>query len=370
MIMKIQKNLMWIILTVLICAISGCAGAANGELMPYLQAATVNSVYVLAESVKDGPMDVTYGTNTLDQTVHSTQSVLTTADPPTYVHRIRLEGLSPHTVYRYRVAQNGKKSALHQFITAAMPGTAFRFAWMADCRTGITFHNTIAGRIKAAKPAFSLYGGDLCASPTYTSWEREYFTANERALIAEVPFFLAAGNHEGWQPNTQAFTQAPESTSGTEAYFSFNYGDVHFLAINNELSIKPGSPQYQFIKADLAATKQTWTIVFAHHPAYCVGGHGEDPDMIVLSENVFKPVGVDLVIAGHSHFYQHNEVNGIPHLVIGSAGAPLATPGTADYTLKSVKTYNYAIVDVTRHKLHLVVYDDKGEALDTVNLSK
>ena len=67
-----------------------------------------------------------------------------------------------------------------------------------------------------------------------------------------------------------------------------------------------------------------------------------------------------MVIAGHSHFYQHNLVNGIHHLVIGTAGAPFKDLVNASYTLKSAKEYNYAIIDMTPAMLHLVVYNNSG----------
>jgi predicted phosphodiesterase len=77
-----------------------------------------------------------------------------------------------------------------------------------------------------------------------------------------------------------------------------------------------------------------------------------------------------MVISGHSHFYQHNLVNGIHHLVIGSAGAPLHSPQNASYTVKSIKDHNYAIVDLEPTKLHMVVYNDHGKVLDVIDLKK
>ena len=81
---------------------------------------------------------------------------------------------------------------------------------------------------------------------------------------------------------------------------------------------------------------------------------------MALTTKVFEPNKVDLVLTGHSHFYQHNLVNGIHHLVIGTAGAPFKDLGNASYTLKSAKEYNYAVIDMTPATLHLVVYNQLG----------
>ena len=115
---------------------------------------------------------------------------------------------------------------------------------------------------------------------------------------------------------------------------------------------------------------QPWKVVINHRPAYCAGGHGEDKKMITMSEKIFEPNHVDVVMNGHSHFFQHNLVHGIHHMVLGSAGAPLYILGTAPYVVKSAHDYSYGIVDVTPTSFFMMVYNDKGLLLDTLNLKK
>jgi predicted phosphodiesterase len=241
---------------------------------------------------------------------------------------------------------------------------------MADCRSGTAVHDSIAKRIADANPVMSLYGGDLCVRSSYSAFKDEYFRANELALIARAPFFNAPGNHEGWSTNTKAFTQAPASSSGTQDFYSFDYGDMHVLVLNTQLDYDERSPQSLFAQSDLSSTKRVWKIVIAHKPAYCAGGHGEDDYGKIMTTKIFEPNHVDMFIAGHSHFYQHNLVNGIHHMIIGSAGAPLHSPSNAWYTVKSVKDYNYAIVDVSPTLFKMVVYNDRGAVLDSLVLSK
>lgn len=367
---------------------------APGRLlpMPYLQAVTTDSIYVLVERDSKNPVTVEYGMDTSYGNTAVTESVeATTSEPATYVHNVKLTGLKPDTLYHYRVRQDGHSGAQqggyspdHTFTTAAEPGASFRFAWAADFRTGTSIHDAIAKRIKAANPRFLLYGGDLCLDGSYAAFKNEFFRPAEMALISEAPFFNATGNHEGWLQNTRAFTQAPApnpdlrvpvsgtpaSNSGDRGYYSFDYGDVHILVLNNQIPYTIGSPQYNFAKSDLESAKKTWKIVVAHRHAYAAGGHGEDEGMKAMAAGIFEPNKVDMVIAGHSHFYQHNLVRGIHYLVIGSVGAPLYDPGAASYTLKSVKDYNYAVVDVTPTTLHMAVYNDRGMELDSIYLAK
>lgn len=340
-------------------------------MKPYLQAVTANSIYVMVECNSPDTVKVNFGiTTSYGHTAKTAIISTTTASPVTYVHKVKLTGLTPDTKYFYEASQGSSILSGFSFHTSVNPGTNFRFAWMADCRTGKTVHDRISALILAAAPLFSLYGGDLCVNSSYPAWKNDFFRNEELELISHVPFFNATGNHEGVEPNTKAFLQNPVSASNNQDYYSFDYGDLHILSLNTEISCKEGSPQYKFAEKDLASTKQRWKIVFFHIPDYGSGGHDEDPVMIHTSEKIFEPNHVDLVLSGHSHYYQHNLVNGIHHLIIGSAGAPLYNPTNAAYTIKSVKDYNFAIIDVTPDVLTINVYNDKNIKLDSLKLMR
>jgi hypothetical protein len=237
---------------------------------------------------------------------------------------------------------------------------------MADSRTNSTVFDAVAARVFARRPEFVIIGGDIGGTGAYSAWQTEFFRPACLDLISHVPFFLATGNHEGWATNSMAYTRAPVSASNSQDYFSFSDGDVHVLVLDTEVSYAPGSPQYQFAQADLAAARETWRIVGAHKPGYCSGGHGEDSGMKTMSTNIFEPARVDFVIAGLSHFYQHNRINNLDHFVVGTAGAPMYVPTNAAYTLRSVQDYNYAIFDVTPSSLLMKVYNSSDAMLDSI----
>lgn len=356
---------------ILAFALAMASCAHNGSDTPeatYLQAVKADSIFVMAESSSFIPLNVLYGqTSEYGGSAKTADVALTTGG--TYIHRIPLTGLTPDTRYYYRL---GSKSA--SFRTAAAGGTSFRFAVMGDTRTGAAIHDAIAGLILAAEPRFSIYGGDLCDNgSSYASYKGQFFRPAQLTLAASVPFFNATGNHEKWGVNTRAFLEAPASPSGNQGYYSFDYGDLHVVVMNylDPEGYAKGSPQYDFIAADLAATDKTWKIVVCHVPAYSNGGHGGDQAMIDNTRSIFEPAGVDLVIAAHNHFYQRNFVNGIYHLVIGSAGAPLYDPGPAGgYSQVSLKSYCFAIFDLTPATLQMRVYNEAGGEIDALTISK
>lgn len=342
---------------------------ADIVMQPYLMGVQQNSVWVLVECNTTDTVTVDFG-STVSYGNTSKTSIISTTTNSTYVHKIFLNGLAVNSTYYYRARQNSSVSNGYNFITAPDSQTDFRFVWIGDYRTGTAVHDQICQLVPQYNPRFYLNGGDVANTGSYNDFKNEFFRQGELNLISKYPFFLATGNHENWSTNTKAFTKGITVQSGTEDYYSFDYGNMHVLVLNNLVSYSVGSNQYNFAMADLGSTNKTWKIVISHYPGYCSGGHGEDAGMKALSTNIFVPKGVDMVISGHSHFYQHNRVSGIEHMVLGGGGAPLYVPTNASYTLKSVQDYNFGIVDVTAGTFTLRVYNNQNNLLDTVKLIK
>lgn len=334
---------------------------------PWLQAITMNSVWVLVEcDSKDSALVVFWSEPEKRFSVKSGIIDKTTADPTTFIHKIEISGLFPATRCFYQVSQDGTTTSENSFFTAVEPGMPFRMVWMADNRTGTVVFNDICRLMKRADPMVALYGGDLCSDGSYDAWKREFFTPELLRFNVSVPFFNTPGNHERWKQNTKAFTHNPLSLSGTQDFYSFDYGDLHILSLNTELPLDSGSAQARFAGEDLKSTRKPWKIVMMHEPAYCSGGHGENAGLIALGQSVFEPNGVDFVLAGHSHFYQRNEVNGITYLVMGTAGAPLYQPTQAIYTKFQAKEHHFAILDISSTRIKIFIYNEKNELLEMV----
>jgi hypothetical protein len=341
---------------------------------PYLQAATTTGICVMVEADTPVPVAVEYGpTLAYGSSTTSTTFLVTTAG--TFVHRVKLTGLQSDTPYHYRVTTTTTNTTDATFHTLGVPGADFRFAWMADCRApGVTIHDQVSARIRTAAPLFSLYGGDLCDTKSaglYSAFTNEFFRPNEMALITQVPFYNAVGNHETWGQNTKAFTEAPPSASGVQDFYSFDAGDLHVLVLNYVLGYAPGSAQYNFATNDLARSSNVWKIVTCHEPAYVFGGnHTPSANIKNLATNCFEKVGVDVMLSGHTHFFQHILTNRVHYFIIGSAGAELRMPTFDPSVVAAASNYNYAVADVTYTSLTINVYTETGAPLDSLTLAK
>ncbi|MCA9243402.1 MAG: metallophosphoesterase family protein, partial [Phycisphaerales bacterium] len=104
--------------------------------------------------------------------------------------------------------------------------------------------------------------------------------------------------------------------SGTEAYYSFDYGTVHFVCLDSQDSSRsPAGAMLTWLEADLADTTADWIIAYWHHPPYTDGSHdSDDPadsggrmgDMRQNALPILEAAGVDLVLTGHSHSYERS----------------------------------------------------------------
>ena len=92
-------------------------------------------------------------------------------------------------------------------------------------------------------------------------------------------------------------------------YYSFNYQNVHFLALSTETSYDKGSKQYIFAEKDLEQytgdSSIDWIVVFYHKNAYSSGGGlPDETDFRNAYHPLFDKYNVDLALQGHHHAYE------------------------------------------------------------------
>ena len=250
-------------------------------------------------------------------------------------HAYTIGGLAPSTRYFYRVTTDGVRYA-GSFTSAPAPGAQqLKFLAYGDTRTLAPTHNALAAKMIAtfvADPAYqtmSLFMGDFVSSGnSETYWTTEFFSAeytNIRALLASLPLQATMGNHENAVP--VLYTKYYPYPWVADRYWSFDYGPVHVTVIDQYTPYGAGSPQLEWVAADLAASTKTWKFVLLHEPGWSSGsGHANNLAVQTLIEPLCEQYGVSIVFAGHNHNYCRAVVNGVEHVTTGGGGAPLETP--------------------------------------------
>ncbi|NNF22708.1 MAG: metallophosphoesterase family protein, partial [Saprospiraceae bacterium] len=290
---------------------------------PYLQIGTSTSVVVKWRTDNPSDSKITYGTSpgNLNQSVTSGTS--------TTEHEMTISGLSPNTTYYYTIGTSigpiEGGTADYSFTTSPVPGTNQPVrAWvLGDC-------GTADGNAAAVRNAYENYvntnslhtdmilmlGDNAYNSGTDSEYQAAVFNMYTNMLRKAV-LWACPGNHDYGTINAylNIFTQPTSGQaggigSGTERYYSFDYGNIHFISLDSHGSPRNvGGAQYNWLQNDLNNTTADWIVAYWHHPAYTNGSHNSDSEsfLIQMRENflpLFEAHGVDLVLSGHSHSYE------------------------------------------------------------------
>ncbi len=144
-------------------------------------------------------------------------------------------------------------------------------------------------------------------------------------FLRNVSVWPTFGNHDAGSATSGSETgtyfdiwQLPRAAeaggvaSGTEAYYSFDYGNIHFIVLDSfgHPRVAPSS-MITWLQSDLAANDKEWIIAYWHHPPYSRGSHNSNLEQILIEmrENIvpiLESNGVDLVLSGHSHSYERS----------------------------------------------------------------
>jgi len=293
---------------------------------PYLDMATQGGINIHWRTNGNTPSVVRYGTSMANL------SELKADSTPVKNHVITLSGLAPNQKYYYSVGtfqQSYQGDANNFFYTAPSVNATEKI------RFWVTGDFGLAGPEQTAVAQSFLQfnanekingwlwlGDNAYNSGTDAEYQSHIFSVFPH-LLKNIPLFPALGNHDyGNHPyqspqalghNFPYFSifQLPEF-SGTEKYYSWNYANVHFIALDSYGAFNyPGSPMYQWLLQDLADNQAPWTVVYFHHPPYSKGTHDSDveQELIDMRNNIvplLEAYHVDLVLSGHSHIYERS----------------------------------------------------------------
>lgn len=144
----------------------------------------------------------------------------------------------------------------------------------------------------------------------------------------------SAGNHDYDTPGAAAYYAYFGSRAGdaSKGYYAYDLGAWRIVVLNSNLQTNAGSPQLQWLAADLAANPRTCTLAYWHHARFSSGTHGNNPAMKPFWDALYA-AGVDVVLVGHDHDYERfapqdpngaaDPVNGIRQFVVGTGGSTL-----------------------------------------------
>lgn len=281
-------------------------------------------------------------------------------------YKVRIDGLEPDSTYCYWLRdEGGTLYGPAGFRTARETGPA-RFAVWGDSGDGSDSQYTLAEEIASVPLELMLHVGDIAYEEgTLEQFEDNYFRVYE-PLLPHFAMFAVPGNHEYKTAGAAGYHEVFDLPN-TETYYSFNWGDVHFVGLD---TTQLNDFQLRWLQADLSRTDKPWRIAFMHHSPYSSGkAHGSDGDVRRKLEPIFQKAGVQLVFSGHDHHYERSiEIDGIHYIVTGGGGGDTAGVGESWFTAFAQTVVHFVYIEVDGDTLSTHAIDATGEEFDQLVL--
>ena len=306
---------------------------------PYLQKATSTSMIVRWYTDDLVDSEVKYGT---DAGNLSQSQIVSGA---TNNHSVQLTNLTPYTKYYYSIGSTTsvlKSGPDNYFLTSPLSNAENKYTfWVTgDVGNNSTRQRDVRDRFNAYMGSNVTNGWLLLGDNAYDNGTDGVYTTNffeiyQNTIMGKTPLWPATGNHEYANSTARQIdhnipyfgifdlptsAEAGGAPSNSEAYYSWDYGNIHFVALDSYI-IENGTsrlydisgPQVLWLKQDLAANTKKWTIVYFHHPPFTMGSHNSDTEdeLRLIRENIvpiLEQYDVDLVLSGHSHDYERSKL--------------------------------------------------------------
>jgi 3',5'-cyclic AMP phosphodiesterase CpdA len=310
---------------------------------PYLQIATPTSMTVRWRTNVYDRSRVKYGLASDKLDMQTDDSTLVNE------HIVTLKGLKPSTKYFYTVGNLADTTLQgdedNYFYTFPETGSTelLRIAGFGDCGNNSINQRSVRDQVISYLGdkylnAWILMGDNAYSDGTDAEFQAKFFNLYKDNLLKKYPLYPVPGNHDyhdfnsshatdqnkiAYYQNFSLPTQAEAGgvASNTESYYSYDIGNVHFLALDSYGPDKKGThiydqmgEQVEWVKKDLAANQnKQWVVAYWHHPPYTMGSHDSDKEslLVKIRENFIKTLedgGVDLVLCGHSHVYERTKL--------------------------------------------------------------
>lgn len=315
--------------------------AQNITRGPYLQMMSPSSTRIRFRTDNDSKPTILIGKSpkSLTRSIKQTTS--------TKEHELVLDSLSSNTRYYYQIVTPSQTlgDSTYFFQTAPAKGAKSKFSFWStgDMYPGQAQLDVYEGFKKFIGNKYTnIYltvGDNVYAGASDNDFQANFFQVYQNGpILKQSALFPSTGNHDydissrRQDDPTIAYFQnftLPQKgelsgiPSNSEAYYSYDYGNTHFICLDSHawgadnMRLFDGpSEQLNWLKKDLAANKQDWTVVYFHHPPYTKGTYDSDSNQGFNAElynlrNILVPIfdeyHVDIVLTGHSHIFERSK---------------------------------------------------------------
>ena len=247
-----------------------------------------------------------------------------------------------------------------------------KFLVIGDSGTGDRAQFEVAQRIADIRKAFPftralMLGDNLYGRNNAAAYRNKFERPYAALLEGGVTFYASLGNHDD---AAQRF-YAPFNMDGRR-YYTHGEGDVRFFALD---STYMSPDQVRWVDEELSRSTDKWKIAYMHHPMYSSGErHGPTPPLRAALEPLFVKHGVDVVFAGHEHFYERMRPQGGIVYVIQGGSAKLRRGNirrNSEITAKGFDTdRSFTLAEIVGDRMYLETISRMGAIVDAAVITR
>jgi tartrate-resistant acid phosphatase type 5 len=125
--------------------------------------------------------------------------------------------------------------------------------------------------------------------------------------------------------------------------------------------------QLAWFEQALSASKAKWKIVFAHHPIYSGGEHGDTAELIESILPLLREHGVQAYFNGHDHDLQHLKAGDV-NLFCSGAGSQHRPTRATSHSKFAEACSGFTTVSLAPDKMDVCMIDNHGKLLYTTSI--
>jgi len=186
-----------------------------------------------------------------------------------------------------------------------------------------------------------------CYGPT---WGRH------KARTRPVP-----GNHEYRDEGAAGYFSYFGAAAGDpdKGYYSYDIGAWHIIALNSRISMRAGSAQERWLRADLAASTHMCTLAYFHDARfYSAGAEGVGAGVKPVWDALYE-AGAEIVLSSERRFYERfapqtpdgdaDPAWGIRQFIVGTGGWSSGSFGTIQPSSEVREGRTFGVLKLTLH---------------------
>jgi predicted phosphodiesterase len=262
-------------------------------------------------------------------------------------------------------------AALAQEVSPPSAKDTVQFLAIGDTGTGDRAQYEVATQLAKARAVFPftfaiMMGDNMYGNERTSDYAKKFELPYKPLLDAKVEFYASLGNHD--DPNQRLYK--PFNMNG-ERFYTFKKGNVRFFALDSNYF---DQTQADWLEKALAGSTEDWKICFFHHPLYSSGGrHGSETDLRAQLEPLFLKYGVQVVFAGHEHFYERLKPQKGIYYFVNGGGAKLRSGDIKKTAMTEVgfdSDRSYMLVEIAGDILTFQTLSRTGKRIDSGSIRR